>query len=94
MGVVVRIGARKAFLREGQWRCANPELESYLNRETERWIGDTGGPALASADPEADVARTIAQLCGGFVQLHVQARPKRSVSLYFSRRQLSLDFSS
>lgn len=94
MGVVVRIGARKAFLREGQWRCANPELELRLNRETDRWISETGGPAVSSADPEADVARTIAPLFGGVVQLHVQARPKRSISLYFSRRQYSFDFSS
>ena len=30
MGVVVRIGACKALLREGEWRCANPRLEQRL----------------------------------------------------------------
>ena len=94
MGVVVKIGTRKAILREGQWRCADPRLELRLNQETECWIGETGGPELGSADPEADVARTIAAICGGVVKLHVQARPKRSMSLYFSRRQYSFDFSS
>jgi len=81
MGVVLRIGSRKAFLREGQWRCADLGLELRLNQETNRWIGDTGGPDLASSDPEADVAREMARLCGGVVKMHVQAHPKRSTSL-------------
>jgi hypothetical protein len=93
MGVVLRIGARKAFLREGQWRCADPRLELRLNRETDRWISRTGGPDLASSDPEADVAQAMANLCRGVVQLHVQADPKRSTWVYFSRRQYSFDFS-
>ncbi len=94
MGVVVRFGARRAFLREGQWRCADPQLELRLNQETDRWIGETGGPELGSVDPEADVARTIAKRCRGVVLLHAQAPSKRSVLLYFSRRQYRFDFSS
>ena len=92
MGVVLRIGARKAFLRDGQWRCADARLELRLNQETDRWIAETGGPDIASADPESEVARQMARLCGGVVKLHVQAHPKRSTSLYFSRRQYSFDF--
>lgn len=92
MGVVIKIGVRKAILREGRWRCADPRLELRLNRETDRWIGETGGPDFESADPEADVARTIAGLCGGVVKLHVQAPVRRSASLYFARRQFSFDF--
>ena len=92
MGVVLKIGARKAFLRDGQWRCADLRIELRLNRETERWIGETGGPDLASSDPEADVASAMARRCGGVVGMHVQADPKRSASLYFSRRQYSFDF--
>jgi hypothetical protein len=92
MGVVVKIGSRKAFLREGQWRSADLRLELRLNEETERWIGETGGPELASADPEADVARAMASLCGGVVQMHVRAHTKRSTSLYVSRRQYTFDF--
>jgi hypothetical protein len=93
MGVVLRIGSRKAFLRDGQWRCADLGLELRLNRETDRWIGDTGGPGLASADPEADVAKEMARRYGGVVKLHVQAPPKRSMSHYLSRRQYTFDFS-
>lgn len=69
-------------------------MELRLNQETERWIGETGGPDIASADPEADVAKEMARLCGGVVKFHVQAHPKRSTSLYFSRRQYSFDFSA
>lgn len=94
MGVVIKIGVRKAILREGQWRCANPRLELRLNQETEGWIRETGGPEIGSADPEADVARTIAGRCGGVVVLHVPAPSKRSASLYFSRRQYSFDFTA
>ncbi len=94
MGMVLKIGARKAFLRSGQWRCADLRLESLLNQETERWIGETGGPDIASADPEAEVARQMAAVCGGIVKMHVRANQKRSTSLYFSRRQYSFDFSA
>lgn len=93
MGVVLKVGPRKAILRGGVWRCADLRLEQRLNRETDRWIGETGGPALASADPEADVARMMAKVCGGTVKMHVQADRKRSTSVYFSRRQYSFDFS-
>jgi hypothetical protein len=93
MGIVLQVGARKAFLRGGVWRCADLRLEQRLNQETDRWISETGGPDLASADPEADVARMIAKACGGTVKMHVQADHKRSTSVYFSRRQYSFDFS-
>ena len=92
MGVVVKIGSRKAFLRQGQWRSADLRLELRLNAETDRWIGETGGPELASSDPEADVARALAKICGGAVQMHVQAHHKRSTSLYIARRQYTFDF--
>ena len=94
MGVVLKIGVRKAFLREGQWRCSDLRLERRLNQETDSWIRETGGPDLASSDPEADVAKAMARLCGGALRMHVQAQPKRSASLYFSRRQYSFDFSA
>jgi len=93
MGVVVKIGVRRAILREGQWRCADRRLETRLNQETDRWITETGGPEIGSVDPEADVARTIAEQFGGALLLHVPAPSKRSAMLYFSRRQYSFDFS-
>ena len=73
MGVVVRIGACKALLREGEWRCANPRLEQRLNTQTQAWILETGGPALGAEDPEAEVAREMARRHGGVVQMHAPA---------------------
>lgn len=92
MGVVVRIGARKALLREGEWRCADCKLEQRLNAQTQAWITETGGPELGSEDPEAEVAREMVRRNGGVVQMHAPAHPKRSQRLYFERRQYSFDF--
>jgi hypothetical protein len=92
MGVVIRIGARRALLREGEWRCADPRLERRLNAQTQAWIVETGGPALEAEDPEADVAREMARRSGGVVQMHVPAQGGRMQRLYFARRQFSFDF--
>ena len=94
MGVMVKFGDRKAFLREGQWRCVDARLELKLNRETDRWIGATGGPAFDSTDPEAEVACAIATLCGGVVRMKSPTRPRPSTSPYIARRQYSFDFST
>ena len=94
MGVVVRIGACKALLREGEWRCANARLERRLNAQTESWIAETGGPALGADDPEAEVAREMARRNGGVVKMHAPARSVRMRRLYFTRRQISFDFQS
>jgi hypothetical protein len=92
MGVVIKLGARKAFLRQGQWRCADGAVEHLLNREMERWIQETGGPALESADPEAEAAHEMARRGGGVVHLHAPAKPRASRRLYFDRRQFRFDF--
>ena len=94
MGVVVRFGARRAFLREGEWRCADLKLERRLNEQTKAWITETGGPDLGAEDPEAELAREMARRNGGAVHLHTPARPNRSRRLYFERRQYSFDFQS
>ena len=94
MGVIVRIGACKALLREGEWRCANPRLEQRLNTQTQAWILETGGPALGAEDPEAEVAREMVRRNGGVVQMHAPAHGGRMRRLYFARRQLNLDFQS
>ena len=92
MGVVVRIGARKALLREGEWRCADWKLERLLNEQTQSWIADTGGPGLEADDPEAELAHEMARRNGGVVQMHAPAHARRSRQLYFERRQFSFDF--
>ena len=92
MGVVIKIGARKAFLRDGEWRCAEPEIETSLNAHTRDWILATGGPPLESADPEADVAMEMSRRLGARVLLHSPARTKHSQRRYFALRQYSFDF--
>jgi hypothetical protein len=94
MGVLAKIGARKALLRDGEWRSADRGLERELNAATQAWIEATGGPRLESADPEADVAREVLPRVGGVVQQHMPAHAKRSRQLYFERRQISFDFSN
>jgi hypothetical protein len=92
MGFIVRLGARKAFLRHGEWRCADAAVEALLNRETEAWIRETGGPALESVDPEAEVALEIARRLGALITAHVASDPRLSRQIYFSRRQYCFDF--
>lgn len=92
MSVLVRIGARKAVLRDGKWLCADAETEARLNEATESWIAETGGPPIADNDPERTVANTIGKLLGGRVLLHVPANPQRSRKLYFDRRQLGFNY--
>jgi len=92
MGVVVRIGPRKALLREGVWRCADWKLERLLNEQTQAWIAETGGPELEAEDPEAELAREMARRNGGVVQMHAPAQARRSRQLYLERRQISFDF--
>ena len=92
MGVVARIGAHKAMLRDGEWRSADAALEERLNAETRQWFEQTGGPKLNSADPEAELARETLRRVGGTVQLRVPARSERARRIYFERRQMRLDF--
>jgi hypothetical protein len=91
---VVRIGACKALLREGEWRCADARLERRLNTQTQAWILETGGPGVRAEDPEAEVAREMARRNGGVVQMHAPAHSGRMRRLYFARRQFSFNFQS
>ncbi len=93
MGVMVRFGKQKAFLRRGEWFSADPNLENRLNQVTNRWIQQTGGPPLNDHDHERTVAREIAARCGGRIIVRIRPSPKLSARIYISRRQLDLDFS-
>lgn len=92
MSVVIRIRRQKAFLRDGEWRCASLEIERELNELQQQWIVETGGPPLASRDPEAVAAREIARRSGARVILHIPADRRNSARTYFARRQLKLAF--
>ncbi|MCL4793773.1 MAG: hypothetical protein KJZ84_04390 [Bryobacteraceae bacterium] len=92
MGVIVGWKGKKAILRRGEWRSSDAALESMLNRATDQWIAETGGPALTSHDPEREVAHAIAKLTGGRVLLRAKTDRRREARDYLSRRQLSLPF--
>ncbi len=92
MGVVVRIGKVKAFLRAGEWRSADQRVEASLNRLTSEWIRSTGGPAINAPNPDYDVAQEICRQKGGKVLLAAAANGKTALRSYISRRQMSFDF--
>ena len=92
MGVVLRVGRQKAFLRDGEWWSADPDLEQRLNEITQSWIEETGGPPLSSADPEREAAREISRRAGGRILLHVPANGESASRTWFRKRQYRLAF--
>ncbi len=90
---MVRFGKRKAFLRRGEWFSADTGLESRLNRATDDWIQETGGPPIDDHDHERTVAKTIAARFGGRIAMRVAPPARQSAQAYISRRQMRLDFS-
>jgi hypothetical protein len=90
MGVLVQFDGRKAFLRQGAWVAADHALEQRLNRATEAWIQETGGPALNDSQPERTVADTIAARLGGRILIHQPGDASESRKVYLDRRQLRL----
>lgn len=90
MGVMIRIGKRKAFLRRGEWISADEELETRLNAATDEWIQETGGPPLDDPDHEWTVATTMVERFGGKVAKRVAPSPAQSAGIYISRRQMRL----
>jgi hypothetical protein len=92
MGVVVRIGRVKAFLRAGEWRSADPRVERTLNRATADWINATGGPPVDARDPDRHVAQEICRRQGGKILLSVAASGKTVFRSYLSKRQMRFDF--
>jgi hypothetical protein len=93
MGVLVRFGKQKAFLRGGIWISADSGLERQLNGVTKAWIQQTGGPPLHDRDHERTVAREVAGRLGGRILLRVAPPRKQSARVYISHRQMDLDFS-
>lgn len=92
MGVVLKVGPGKAFLRRGEWRAADPDLEDELNTITQVWIEETGGPPLNAQDPEWDAAVEVARRSGGRILGHSPANRKASARIYFARRQYRFAF--
>lgn len=92
MGSLVRFGRHRAFLREAEWRCADPVFEQSLNDEMNTWLRETGGPSLSDPHPDHTAAREIARRLGGRVLLSVKSDRGRAAEVYFDRRQMSLSF--
>jgi hypothetical protein len=92
MAVLVSFRGRKALFRRGEWRSPNRALEERLTRETESWIGETGGPKIGSKDPELEAAKAVAKRTGGRILLRVKSNVRRESKLYLSRRQMSFQF--
>jgi len=90
---MVRFGRRKAFLRRGKWLSADAGLESRLNRVTDDWIQETGGPPINDRDHERTVANEIAARLGGRIAKRVPPAARQSAQIYISRRQMRLNFS-
>ena len=93
MGVMVRFGRAKAFLRAGKWLCADGQLEARLNEATDSWIQQTGGPPVDDRDHERTVAHEIALRMGGRIIQRVRPPAGSAAATYIGRRQMSFDFS-
>lgn len=94
MSVLVRFGKHKAFLREGKWMAANPELEQTLNEETSRWFREAGGPPIRESDQEGRVAGELARRLGGRVVLRLRSRTQEAARAFVPLRQMEFDFSA
>jgi hypothetical protein len=92
MGILARVRGQKAILREGVWRSADAPLEESLNRITEEWIRETGGPPVGARNPEGITAREILKRTGGRVLLRIPVKSRRSGSVYIALRQYRLPF--
>ena len=93
MGVYVRFGRRKAFLRRAEWWSSDRDLEERLNHLTRMWIRETGGPPIQDDDHDYSVAREMSARLGGRIASRARPASTRSADAYMSRRQMAFDFS-
>lgn len=91
MAVLLSLKRQKAFLRRGEWTCADSDIERRLNEATEEWFRSSHA-SVGAADPEQVLAAEMARRFNGRVVLRVQANHQINEKIYFSKRQLELDF--
>ncbi len=91
MAVLLSIQRQKAFLRRGEWSCADSRVEQLLNQATSEWFR-SGHASTATADTEQALAAEMARRFQGRVLLRVPANNRINGKIYFSKRQLLLDF--
>jgi len=94
MGVLVSIRRQKAILRRGEWMCANAEIECLLNQATADWFRAAAPGNVASEDEETALAAEMTRRFGGRVLLKIRSNSRVNEKIYFSKRQLELDFNS
>jgi len=94
MSVMVRFGRRVAFLRRGEWVCADRELEARLNRAMNEWIQETGGPPFDDRDQERTAAKEMAARFGGHIVRRVRPPRSRTAQEFLARRQMEFPFSA
>lgn len=92
MAVLISIQRQKAFLRRGEWVCADANTESLLNAASREWFLNGGAPALAAKDPERLLADAMVDRFGGRILLQTSPDFRVNRRIYFSKRQLPLDF--
>ncbi|MDX2152579.1 MAG: hypothetical protein SFV54_17700 [Bryobacteraceae bacterium] len=92
MGVLIRIERQKAFLRRGEWTCADSRLESLLNETTRAWIQETGGPRMDANDLEHEVAREMVRRFQGRVVNRSRSSAMVQRRIYLRQRQMGFNF--
>jgi hypothetical protein len=91
MAILLSVRRQKAFLRRGEWTCADNAIERQLNEATEHWFRN-GGAAAAEQDVENLIAGEMARRFQGRILLRTAANPRINGRIYFVKRQLDLDF--
>ncbi len=92
MAVLVTIRRQKAFLRRGEWVCADSKLERQLNAATADWFQNRRAGKLGKKDPEHILAAEIVHRFGGRILLQTQPNVRVNRRIYFSKLQMELDF--
>jgi hypothetical protein len=92
MGVILRVGRKRAILQNARWKAADLKLEAELQVITDNWIHETGGPAAGDLDPDLSTARFVARQQKGVILGASRPRRTRVLDTYFRKRQLPLDF--
>ncbi len=92
MSALITVHRQRAFLRQGEWSCADITIERQLNEVTKSWIQETGGPSPWDSNPDRTVAKAVSRIVGGRLLMSIPARNGASGEIYFKRRQLELDF--
>jgi hypothetical protein len=91
MAILLSVSRQKAFLRRGEWTCADSIIERRLNEATEQWFRNRSATA-AEKDVESLIADEMARRFNGRILLRTASNPRINGKIYFLKRQLNLEF--